>query len=208
MEPFLDYYEILQVHPKADQETIDHVYRLLARRYHPDSGPTGSGGKFDLLTKAYRVLSAPEKRAEYDARYEPEKARHMRRQIQYITLDSAEEDRRIYQGILSILYVARRRDATRPGVGIVALERMLGLKENDIEFHMWYLKEKGWIERLDSGSFAITVKGVEAVLENNLLMTSDHLLPPGEAQREKTNPSADGQAPLASESHGGAPDDQ
>ena len=31
-----DYYEILQVHPLAEQEVIAAAYRRLAMKYHPD----------------------------------------------------------------------------------------------------------------------------------------------------------------------------
>ena len=53
-EASANYYEILQVSPSADQETIERVYRLLAKRYHPDNLSTGDTNKFDILTKAYR----------------------------------------------------------------------------------------------------------------------------------------------------------
>ena len=42
-----DYYEVLQVSPNADLDTIHRVYRLLAQRFHPDnreSGNEGDGG--------------------------------------------------------------------------------------------------------------------------------------------------------------------
>ena len=42
---FIDYYEDLQVSPNADQETIERVYRLLAKRYHPDNHLTGAPRK-------------------------------------------------------------------------------------------------------------------------------------------------------------------
>jgi hypothetical protein len=32
----LDYYEVLQISPNAEQETLHRVYRLLAQRLHPD----------------------------------------------------------------------------------------------------------------------------------------------------------------------------
>ena len=58
---FTDYYEDLQISPNADNETLERVYRLLAKRYHPDNGQTGSSEKFDLITQAYQILSKPEK---------------------------------------------------------------------------------------------------------------------------------------------------
>jgi curved DNA-binding protein len=69
-ESFIDYYKILQLSQGADQETIERVYRLLAKRYHPDNKDTGDAQEFDTLVKAYRALSDPERRADYDAKYE------------------------------------------------------------------------------------------------------------------------------------------
>ena len=33
---FVDYYELLQLSPNADDETIHRVFRHLAKRLHPD----------------------------------------------------------------------------------------------------------------------------------------------------------------------------
>ena len=30
-----------------------------------------------------------------------------------------------------------------------------------VEFHVWYLKAKGWVERLDTGQLAISALGVD-----------------------------------------------
>jgi len=49
--------------------------RLLAKRYHPDNIGSGSVEKFDIITKAYKALSQPEKRAAYDATYAEKKSR-------------------------------------------------------------------------------------------------------------------------------------
>ena len=64
----LDCYEVLQLSPNADAETISRVYRLLAARYHPDNREMGDSEKFIRLSEAYQILSDPEKRARYDAR--------------------------------------------------------------------------------------------------------------------------------------------
>ena len=63
---FTDYYEDLQVDTNANFETIERVYRLLAKRYHPDNNGTGNAGMFNIITTAYRELSDPEKRAAFD----------------------------------------------------------------------------------------------------------------------------------------------
>ena len=53
---FYDYYEDLQVSPSADLETIERVYRLLAKKFHQDNQTTGNSEKFALISNAYKVL--------------------------------------------------------------------------------------------------------------------------------------------------------
>ncbi len=184
---FIDYYEILQISPKADQETMVRVYRLLAKRYHPDNKKTGDADKFDELTKAYRVLSNPETRAGYDAKYDSESAGQWSVFSQNLPSDGAEEDQRIYQTILSILYNARRRDGDNPGVGVFQLEKMLDVPEKHLEFHIWYLKEKGWIQRVENGGWAISASGVDTVIENKLSLKRSRLLSPAERDSSREN---------------------
>ncbi len=63
----MDYYEILQVHPRASQEMIKKVYRTLMGELgaHPDLG--GDEERAKLINEAYAVLSDPEVRRAYDA---------------------------------------------------------------------------------------------------------------------------------------------
>jgi len=176
-EPFVDYYEILQISPRADQETIERVYRLLAKRYHPDNKETGNSNKFDVLTKAFRALSDPERRAGYDANYEAGNGHHLGLFSRESPPEGCEEDRKIYEAILSMLYASRRRDAGNPGVGVFQMEKMLGAPEKYLEFHIWYLREKGWIQRVENGGWAITASGVDMVIENEVSLKKDRLLP-------------------------------
>ncbi|MER3486027.1 MAG: hypothetical protein C4345_08715, partial [Chloroflexota bacterium] len=63
-----DYYEILQVHPRAEPEVIEAAYRRLARLYHPDvSRRPDAGERMRQINLAYEVLSDPQKRRAYDA---------------------------------------------------------------------------------------------------------------------------------------------
>ena len=64
----LDFYGILQVHPKAEKEVIDAAYRKLAAKYHPDvSQVSDASERMKQINTAYEVLSDPVKRAAYDA---------------------------------------------------------------------------------------------------------------------------------------------
>ncbi len=66
-----DYYEILQVHPKAIPDVIGGVYRVLVRKYHPDLYPperkAWAERRMAEINVAYEVLSDARKRADYDS---------------------------------------------------------------------------------------------------------------------------------------------
>ena len=160
-----DYYEILQVSPRADLETIERVFRHLAKRYHPDNRDSGNSDVFSRIVEANRVLTDPEQRARYDLAYEQLKAAQWRIFDQETTRSEIAADSRIRNAILALLYVARRTDSANPGVGAVQLESTLGCPESLMAFHLWYLREQGLIKRDEDGGFAITAAGVDRVLE-------------------------------------------
>jgi curved DNA-binding protein CbpA len=174
--PFIDYYEDLQVSPNADQETIERVYRLLAKRYHPDNHLTGDIEKFDIITKSYKLLSDPEKRAAYDAGYSDKKNLFWKTLSGNIHGDEYEDDKQLRKSILSVLYVERRQNVSNSGIGLWHLEKLLGWPEKILAFHIWYLKEKNWIERTDTGGFAITAEGVDEIEKDGLILRKDRLL--------------------------------
>ena len=64
-----DYYEILQVSPRAEQTVIEAAYRRLAQRYHPDvNKDPDAPERMRLINQAFEVLGNPGKRGQYDAR--------------------------------------------------------------------------------------------------------------------------------------------
>ena len=46
-----------QATTNATNETIERVYRLLAKRYHPDNQSSGDAQKFAEVHKAFEILS-------------------------------------------------------------------------------------------------------------------------------------------------------
>jgi curved DNA-binding protein CbpA len=176
----VDHYEVLQLSPRADQDTVQRVFRHLAKRLHPDNAESGDGVRFAQVMQAFEVLSHPESRAKYDARYEIQREARWRIFDQATAENDVAGDRRVRTAILSLLYTARRNDAERPGIGMLELERVLGCPEQHMTFHLWYLKENGWLERLENGTIAITASGVDRVLDlGGPVKDSMHLLERG-----------------------------
>jgi len=58
------FYKALDIDKSASEAEIKKAYRKLAVKHHPDKG--GDPEKFKDITRAYEVLSDPEKRSKYD----------------------------------------------------------------------------------------------------------------------------------------------
>ena len=64
-----DYYEVLGVNKNADAATIKKAYRKLAKKYHPDVNlkyGIDTTEQMQEILEAYRILSDPAKRKNYD----------------------------------------------------------------------------------------------------------------------------------------------
>jgi curved DNA-binding protein CbpA len=157
---FSDYYEVLEISPNANPDTIDRIFRHFAHRYHPDNPRTGDRVRFDEIVKAYNTLRDPVKRAQYDILHQ-DRMVSRRRVVDEASSPNSEQDVGIQERLLSVLYTRRRREMDNPGIGNIELEQLLGCPREHLHFHLWYLKEKGWIRTLENGLLAITVEGVD-----------------------------------------------
>ena len=178
MEPtrFVDYYELLQVSPNADGDTIQRVFRHLAKKYHPDHHQTPDEEKFRRLVEAHKVLTDPEARAGYDAAYQEYWNRKWRLVSESGDSEAFSQDHQTRERMLSLFYVQRRRSMASPGLGEYEVARLLRTPVELVEFHIWYLRSKGWLERLESGMLAISAAGVDQVEQGQLKLGHERLL--------------------------------
>ncbi len=157
-----DYYEILQISPNADPDTVHRVYRLMAQRYHPDNLETGDPSRFRQVTEAYQVLSQPESRAKYDVGYQ--QVRQERLQIVSdgnSVRSEFELEQMIRLTVLEALYAQRRTNPGNPGIFDLDMEALTGQSREHLEFTFWYLVSKNLIKRGDSSKIMITAEGVD-----------------------------------------------
>jgi curved DNA-binding protein CbpA len=157
-----DYYELLQVSPSADQETIDRVYRMLAQRFHPDNQQTGNESRFRSLLEAYTVLRDPEKRARYDVMHQQQRKDRWRLVSSGADSENDFELEQIVRlTVLEVLYTKRRLEPTKPGIFLRELEGMIGRPREHLEFTLWFLQQKKFVAQDDSSGFVLTVEGAE-----------------------------------------------
>ena len=159
-----DYYELLEISPQATQETIHRVYRFLASRYHPDSSGTGDLDRFTQLSAAYKVLSDPARRAEYNTQrsLHPTTIQNpLSNTIDFMDQVEGDQNRRL--AVLAILYFRRRMYPNDPEVSLVEIERRMGFPRDYLDFTTWYLTKKRYITRADNSDFTLAVDGVDFI---------------------------------------------
>ena len=171
-----DYYELLQISPNAEPETIHRVYRLLAQRYHPDNQQTGDEERFRALVEAYELLIDPERRAQYDVLYHNIKKKRFRPMMAAAVEradNPVEVERLVRITVLEVLYERRRATPSDAGVFPLDLEDLTGHAREHLEFTIWYLSRKALVAREDNSRLAITAEGVD-FLESHFTANGHH----------------------------------
>ena len=178
MAEIIDHYELLQVSPNADPETIHRVYRMQAQRSHPDNQETGDALRFRAIAEAYAVLSDPEKRAQYDVFH------HRQRQDRWRLVDAGprnETDIHVEQltrlTVLEVLCTQRRVEPNEPGLFDRDLEELTGRPREHLEFTFWYLIQKHLISRGEQSRLMITAQGVDYLEEHYSIALERKRLP-------------------------------
>jgi curved DNA-binding protein CbpA len=164
---FQDHYVLLGVETNADSETIHAAYSKLAQKYHPNTPDTGNKEKFEALNQAYEVLSDPGLRASFDTVKGVDHESGNPKFTGAEFFDALEQAAALRSAILCILYDRRRTKNLRPSLSLRHLEGMLHATIDELNFALWYIKQRGFAVNDDKSSMAITVDGMD-YLEKNM----------------------------------------
>ncbi|WP_150291698.1 J domain-containing protein [Sphingobium estronivorans] len=175
-QPFIDYYQILQVSPTCDGRGLEAAYRLLAKMYHPDHAETADVTKFNEVITAYKALRSAENRAQYNLLYTEKTGFRFPANEEADGEKFAYDDADAHSRILIFLYKRRRENAQDAGVGRYFVQKMLNCSDEHFEFHIWYLKAKNLIETTEQGTLAITIEGVDHVISMSQTIMREKLL--------------------------------
>jgi curved DNA-binding protein len=166
-QPAVNYYDLLQISPKAEVETIERVYRILAGRYHPDNQDSGDAEKFRVLSDAYQILRDPARRQEYDRQFELTPAGPLSVFLGKEFADGIDSEAKIRIGVLCLLYSKRRANPDFAALSLLDMENIMAFPRERLLFAIWYLRAKRYVVQDDRSSFIISADGVD-YLESQL----------------------------------------
>jgi hypothetical protein len=184
--PFVDYYEFLMISPQADRAMVEWAVRLMLARYGKKNDQQGDEEKYNLVKEAYRVLADPKRRAAYDKDRQamlpsteavtsggvstmPERVEGAPLDPDSIhvslvaNIDDVRLQKRIRQGLMSSLYDVMITRPRNPELGRADIARAIGVSIDQMEFAIWYLRERELLRTTPQGLYAVTTKGVDWV---------------------------------------------
>ena len=159
--PAVNYYDLLQINPQAEPETIERVYRLLAARYHPDNQETGDANRFLLIQEACQVLRNPARRKEYDRQFETSAAKPLPIFLSKEFTDGIDAEAKTRIGVLRLLYSKRRANPDFAALSLLDMENIMAFPRERLLFALWYLRSKRYVLQDDRSSFIISADGVD-----------------------------------------------
>jgi curved DNA-binding protein CbpA len=163
---FQDHYVLLGIETNADSETIQAAYSKLAQKFHPNNGEFGDKTKFDAVNMAFEVLSDPTLRASFD---QVKGVDHEAGNPKFSGLEffhALEDGAALRSAILCLLYDRRRIKSFKPSLSLRHLEGMLQVAVDELNFALWYIKQRGFAVNDDKSSMAITVEGMDYLEKN------------------------------------------
>lgn len=174
-------YTLLQVDPSAHPTIIRYAYRYLAGIYHPDNADTGNAEAFRIIQEAWKTLSDTGRRMAYDAQIglsNQEAAvdklaastSGVKSTMPRFTFDKnanalSYNEVEMRLAILQLLLDARKKRVQTGGLSAKGLMDVLNIGMEEIEYVLWYLREKGLVIRQEA-QFMIAVQGVDYLVDS------------------------------------------
>jgi curved DNA-binding protein CbpA len=158
---FQDHYALFGIDPKASSETIQAAYTKLAQKYHPNTPETGDKEKFDAINLAYEVLTDPDLRKGFDKikGVDAQGGEPKFSGLQFF--EALGRGTGLRSALLCLMYDRRRSRPFTPSLSMRHLENMLVATAEELNFALWYLKQRNLLINDDKSSLQITVDGMD-----------------------------------------------
>src|SRR5579872_4664511 len=156
---FQDHYAVLGIEPSSDmaQITAAHARILEESRWEQE--------KIDAANSALEILSDPMLRKQFDKL----KGANQDDRPRFTGLPFFEalgRETRLRVAMLCVLYDRRRTKPFTPALSVRQVENTLHANEEELNFALWYLKQKGMVGQDDKSSLLITVEGMDYLEDN------------------------------------------
>lgn len=151
---------MLGVEHKASTDAIQSAYARLSEKFHPKTGITPDLDKYEGITLAFEVLSDPDLRKDFDKLKGiggEEKPRFSGRKF----FEDYGRDTNLRVAMLSVLYDRRRSKPFTPSLSMRHLESILSASSEELNFALWYLKQRDMVVMDDKSSMGITTDGMD-----------------------------------------------
>src|ERR1051326_6551239 len=131
---FQDHYQVLDVDPKSNMESIQKAYGRLAQKYNPRNAETGDPEKFEAVNLAYEVLSDPTLRSGFD---QVKGGGENKAEPKFSGLEffaALGHETALRAALLCVLYDRRRLRPFTPGLSPRNVENMLDTTPDGLSF--------------------------------------------------------------------------
>jgi hypothetical protein len=162
---FQDHYEVLGVDHKAGTEAIQTSYARLSAKYNPHGGSAPDHEKFEAVTLAFEVLSDPELRDDFN-KLKGIGADDKPRFSGAPFFEAYVRDIHLRVALLCVLYDRRRSKPFTPSLSMRNLEAIFNVTTIELNFALWYLKQKDMVTMDDKSSLQITTAGMDYLRDN------------------------------------------
>lgn len=155
---FQDHYAVLGVDPQASETAIREAFERLSRLHANDSA------KLESLQLALEVLTDSELRASFNKLKGIEEPQSIGFSGTAF-FEGLNREAGLRLAVLCLLYDRRKSNPHSSGLTARQLEGLLETTYEDLNFTLWYLKQRNLVNTDDKSRLQITVTGIDFVIE-------------------------------------------